>query len=215
MENFGESMRTFLVFGKHKKAAATFLALFVLAFMYVCPAAAKVYARDSLDKASYCSFVIPPEFVPGDEKGLFIHQNYPMESPSIRYGVYDNGLNRIFTNREKKSEAIKAKGAVTDASTELTKQIYEETVAAAYNSEYGQDVGYKVSEFKEITVDGFPGYRIKASYQAGDEEVIHQTVYMFLSRYRTFTITMQRADDDDCENAFEECASSIHVQQVQ
>ena len=215
MENFKESMRTFLTFGKHKKTAAAFLALVVFAAASIHSAATRVYARESLDKASFCSFVIPPEFEPGSEKGLFIHQNYPMESSSIRYGVYDNGLDRIFTNREKKSEAIKAKGAVTDASTELTREIYEETVAAAYNSEYGQDVGYKVSEFKEITVDGFPGYRIKASYRAGDEEVIHQTVYMLLSRYRTFTITMQRADDDDCESAFEECASSIHVQQVQ
>jgi hypothetical protein len=72
-------------------------------------------------------------------------------------------------------------------------------------------VGFVVSSFDKITVDGYPGYRIVSSYQAADEEKVHQTVYMLLSKYRTFTISMQRAEDDDCEALFEECASSIHV----
>ena len=174
--------------------------------------ASRVYARDSLDTANYCSFVIPPQFVPGQEKGLFIDQNYPMESSSIKYDVYDNGLDVILTNREK--AALKEAGtetAIADESTSLTKEIYEETMAAAYNSQYGQDVGFAVSSFDKITVDGYPGYKIISSYQAADEERVHQTVFMLLSKYRTFTICMQRAEDDDCEALFEECASSIHV----
>ena len=174
--------------------------------------ASRVYARDSLDTANYCSFVIPPQFVPGQEKGLFIDQNYPMESSSIKYDVYDNGLDVILTNREK--AALKEAGtetAIADESTSLTKEIYQETMAAAYNSQYGQDVGFAVSSFDKITVDGYPGYKIISSYQAADEERVHQTVFMLLSKYRTFTISMQRAEDDDCEALFEECASSIHV----
>ena len=174
--------------------------------------ASKAYARDNLDPASYCSFVIPPDFVPSKEKGLFINQNNPMESSSIKYDFYDNGLDVILTNREK--AAIKEAGEekpVADESMSLTKEIYQETVAAAYNSQYGQDVGFVVSSFDKITVDGYPGYRIVSSYQATDEERVHQTVYMLLSKYRTFTISMQRAEDDDCEALFEECASSIHV----
>ncbi|MBE5829486.1 MAG: DUF1795 domain-containing protein [Butyrivibrio sp.] len=174
--------------------------------------AGKVYARDSLDAASYCSFVIPPEFEPGQEKGLFINVNHPMESSSIKYDYYDNGLDVILTNREKAAQKeAGTQTPVADESTSLTKQIYEETMAAAFNSQYGQDVGFVVSSFDKITVDGYPGYRIEASYQAADEERVHQTVYMLLSRYRTFTISMQRAEDDDCAAAFEECASSIHV----
>ncbi len=174
--------------------------------------ASMAYARDNLEPASYCSFVIPPDFVPSQEKGLFINQNNPMESSSIKYDFYDNGLDVILTNREK--AAIKEAGEekpVADESMSLTKEIYQETVAAAYNSQYGQDVGFVVSSFDKITVDGYPGYRIVSSYQAADEEKVHQTVYMLLSKYRTFTISMQRAEDDDCEALFEECASSIHV----
>ncbi len=174
--------------------------------------ASRVHARDNLDKASYCSFVIPPDFMPSQEKGLFINQNHPMESSSIKYDFYDNGLDVILTNREK--AAIKEAGeetVIADESTSLTKEIYEETMAAAFNSQYGQDVGFAVSSFDKITVDGYPGYKIVSSYQAADEEKVHQTVYMLLSKFRTFTISMQRAEDDDCEALFEECASTIHV----
>jgi hypothetical protein len=187
-------------------AAAFFAAFTIMSF-----GGKAVYARENLDEASYCSFVIPPEFVPGSEKGLFINKNHPMESSTIRYGVYDNGRDRIYTNREKKEAAFKAQAAVTDETTSLTKEIYQETIASAYNSEYGQDVGYKVEAFSKITIDGFPGYKITGTYQPEGEEVIHQTVYLVVSKYRTFTITMQRAEDDDCEEFFEECASSIHV----
>ena len=169
------------------------------------------FARDSLKTASYCSFVIPPEFVPDKENGLFINKNHPMESSSIKYDFYDNGLDVLMTNREK--AALKEAGemsVITDESVSLTREIYQ-TMQATYNNKYGQNVGFAVSSFDRITVDGYPGYKIVASYQASGEEKVHQTVYMLLSRYRTFTISMQRAEDDDCEAFFDECAASIHV----
>ena len=197
-----------LLYGAGFLLAVTFSVAAGVVFLF----ASKAYARDSLDVASYCSFVIPPDFVPAKEKGLFINKENPMESSSIKYDFYDNGLDVIHTNREK--AALKEAGTetvVTDLSTSLTKEIYQETMEAAYNSKYGQNVGFNVSSFDKITIDGYPGYRIVASYQAADEEKVHQIVYMLLSRYRTFTISMQRAEDDDCEGLFEECASSIHV----
>ncbi|RKM60558.1 hypothetical protein D6855_07570 [Butyrivibrio sp. CB08] len=169
-------------------------------------------ARDNLDKATYCSFVIPPEFVPGAEKGLFINKNHPMESSSIKYDFYDNGLDVALTNRQKAQlEEAGTTLGVTDETMSLTKEIYQNTMSAAYNKEYGQNVNFAVSSFDKITVDGYPGYKIIATFKAADEETVHQRVYMILSRYRTFTISMQRAEDDDCESFFDECASSIHV----
>ena len=170
------------------------------------------YAEDDLAQASYCSFVVPPEFNPSGEKGLFINKNHPMESSTIQYSVYYNGLDVVLTNREKKALAEHNEPKVTDKSTDLTKEIYQETISAAYNSEYGEDVGYSDSSFDKITVDGYPGYKIEASFKATDEETIYQTVYMLLSRYRTFTITFQRAEDDECQDVFAECQSTIHVQ---
>jgi hypothetical protein len=34
---------------------------------------------------------------------------------------------------------------------------------------------------------------------------------MLISRYRMFTVTYQRAEDDDCEEFFENSAATIHL----
>ena len=171
-----------------------------------------VLAEDDLKEAHFCSFVIPPEFTPSEEAGLFINKNHPMESSTIRYSVYYNGLDVVLTNREKAALSEHNEPKVTDKSTELTKEIYQETISAAYNSEYGEDVGYSVSSFDKINIDGYPGYRIEADFQASEQERVYQTVYMLLSKYRTFTVTFQRAEDDDCQDVFSECQSTINIQ---
>lgn len=186
-------------------------AAFIMALVFIVNAA-DVYAQDDLKVARFCSFVVPPQFTPSSEKGLFINKDYPMESSSIRYSVYYNKTDAILTNREKAMLSEKDEPKVTDKSTDLTADIYQETISAAYNSEYGEDVGYLVSSFDRITIDGCPGYKIEASFQAADQERVYQTVYMILSKYRTFTITFQRAEDDDCLDAFSECQSTIHIQ---
>ena len=172
----------------------------------------EVMAEEDLREADWCSFVIPSEFVPGPERGVFINRNHPMESSTIKYSVYDNGKDVVLTNREKEAEAFNVpRNRVTDEPTLLTKDIYQETISAAYNSKYGQDVGFAVESFDSITVDGFPGFKIRSSYRAKDEETIHQTVYMLISKYKVFTITYQRAEDDDCDEQFENSAATIHV----
>ena len=161
--------------------------------------------------ATCCTFVVPPVFMPGEEKNVYVNKSYPMESSIIRCSSYYNGKDIALTNRERKEQ--EAAGVTEEISEpeKLTRQIYQETMAAAFNSQYGEDVGFEVSSFDSITLDGFPGFKISSTYKAADEEKIYQTVYMIISKYRVFTITFQRAEDDDCEAYFEECASTIHV----
>ena len=168
-------------------------------------------AASDLEEAIQCSFVIPPEFVPGEEKGLFINVNSPMESSTIKYSVYDNGQDRVLTNRERKEMQESGVKIIEDESLNLTKEIYESEMSAAYIKEYGEDVGFTVNTFTNIKVDGYPGYKIETSYQAAEEEMVHQTVYIVLSKYRIFTIAYQRAEDDDCIEAFEASSETIHV----
>ena len=133
-----------------------------------------------------------------------------MESSSVMYSVYDNGGGIRLTNREKEA-AKESPSGIVDSSGELTKKHFQELFSATYNKEYGTDVGYEVTAFDNITVDGYPGYRAEANYKAGDEERIFQTVYMIRSRYKTFVITYQRADDDDAEGLFDSSAKTLHV----
>ena len=74
-----------------------------------------VYAADELKSAVDCSFIIPPDFIPGGDTGLFVNRNAPMESSTIKYSCYDNGADKVLTNRQKK--AIYIGGIITAGST--------------------------------------------------------------------------------------------------
>ena len=205
MEKKNILRRTGIFFGT---GIAVFMAV-IAALM--CVDVIDTLAKNELKEATSCTFVIPPEFVPGNEKGQVINKNYPMESSSVQYSYYDNGLDVPLTNRQKESvnqdEALK----VAEEAQNLTKEKYQKTISDAYNSAFGHDVGFEVSSFDKITIDGYPGYKIVTSFKVSDDETVHQTVYMLLSRYRTFTVTYQRASDDDCEVYFDESAATIHV----
>ncbi len=167
-------------------------------------------AADDIGTAVQCSFIVPPEFVPGPEKGLFITESYPMDSSSIRYSYYDNGKDKVLTNREK-IELQNELYIIEDMSSKLTKEAYQKLMSDSYEKTYGKDVRFAVSSFDNRIFDGFPGYCIKSDFKVGEEPTIYQDVYIILSKYRTFTITYQRAADDECEELFKKSAASIHV----
>ena len=171
----------------------------------------KALAEDDLKEAKSCTFVIPSEFVPCAEKGLFINKNNPMESSSIFFDYFDNGKDVVLTNRERQQEEESGELEIIDDSLNMTKEIYQETISNAYNTQFGEDVGFTVTSYENITIDGYPGFKIEANYQASGQERVYQTVYILLSKYRMFTVTYQRAEDDDCIEAFEKSASTIHV----
>lgn len=198
--------------GKIKTILGLSIALLCLiAASLLCLDALDTYAAENAERAVSCSFVVPPDFIPANETGLFINRNAPMESSTIKYSCYDNGMDRVLTNREKLELQKSGEKQIVDSSAELTKKIYEEQMAQAYDQQYGQNVGFSVSSFENISIDGFPGYKIVASYQLAGEEAVHQTVYIVLSKYRMFTIAYQRAEDDDCQELFETSAQTIHV----
>lgn len=172
---------------------------------------AKAEAAEDLKRAVQCSFVIPSDFRATAEKGVFENVNAPMESSTIRFSYYDNGRDRVLTNREKQELEASGEAEIIDESLNLTEDLYQRALSAAYTKQYGKDVGFKVTSFDKIKVDGYPGYKIRADYQAPDEERIYQTTYIIVSSNRMFTISFQRAEDDDCEELFEESAATIHV----
>lgn len=165
---------------------------------------------EELEKALGCTFVLPDGYVLSEsEENVFVNSNYPLESGIITYSVVTTGSEDTLTNAERAEAAESTETEAEDASTELTQEFYQETMATALNEEYGTDVGYTISEFDNISIDGYPGYFIASTYQG--EQTIHQMVYIVLSRYKTFTITYSRAEDDDTVEAFEASAATIHV----
>ena len=168
-------------------------------------------SNGELKSATQCSFIVPPQFVPGEESGLFIHKDYPMESSSISYNIYYNGKDKVLTNREKQALLQKGEVPPIDESENLTKEIYQDMMSKAYAAKYGHDVDLVVTSFDRKSFDGYPGYKIISEFKPEDEMKVHQMVYIILSRYRTFTITFQGAEDDECQELFEKSAETIHV----
>ena len=215
----GQGKRAYMLNGKNlnkkRYSKSGMIITLLFAALYFFTASFYSYGAENestvLAEATCLTFVIPAEFVPSEEGDVFIDRNYPMESSSISYSFQDIGTKMSLTNREKQALLESSEPVTADERDALTKDIYEKELAKAYNAEYGEDVGFKVQSFDKITIDGFPGYRIYATYQASDEEVIHQTVYILLSKYRTFTVTFQRADDDESEEIFSGIADTIHV----
>ncbi|MBO4458484.1 MAG: hypothetical protein J5802_12260 [Butyrivibrio sp.] len=167
-------------------------------------------AEEELKEASGCTFVINSEFVPAGS-GLFVNRNRPMESSSISYSIYSDGSDLMLTNREKGENEGKTHDGTMETMAKLDKKSYEKMIASAYNGEYGEDVGFNVSSFENITIDGYPGYKIVASYQPSNSQCIYQTVFIIRSKHRIFTVTYQRAEDDECEESFEISAGTIRV----
>ena len=72
-------------------------------------------------------------------------------------------------------------------------------------------MGYKVTDFTTKDFDGFPGYKIMAEFNTDSNIMVYQTVYIILSKYKTFTISYQMAEDDECREMFDTSASTINV----
>ena len=187
------------------------VALLVAYIFFNTAISSQAASNNELEVATQCSFIIPSDFVPGNESGLFINKNYPMESSSIKYSIYENGKDKVLTNREKKTLAANGSFLSVEDSINLTKDIYQSILAEAYEKAYGMDVGYKVTDFTTKDFDGFPGYKIMAEFNTESNIMVYQTVYIILSKYKTFTISYQMAEDDECREMFDTSASTINV----
>jgi len=195
---------------KNKKIKNVILSLFMICVFFLSDSVClELKANEELKEATGCTFVLNSNFVSTDVKGLFVNRYRPMESSSVSYSVYDNGADAMLTNREKAELAQKGQGM--DSMDKLDKHKYESAISEAYANEYGADVGFKVETFENIEIDGYPGYKIISSYEPEGSQVIHQNVYIIRSKNRTFTITYQRAADDECEESFEISAQTIRV----
>lgn len=139
-------------------------------------------AESEREEVSYCAVLIPSSYQESEEvPGMYVHKRNPLDSSNIYYtvsGGSDEGM----------------------VSTELTKEVYEELLEAAYE-ESGQSVDLNVDSFEEIDMEGVPGYKIRSSYQV-DEGEIEQLTYLILAQ-DTYTITYSQMSDDELMADFE------------
>lgn len=131
---------------------------------------------------SYCALLIPEGYVESEEvPGMYVHPKAPLDSSNIYYTVSDESID----------------GQVSSA---LTQEIYEQTIETAFE-DAGKSIDLQVKSFEQIDMEGIPGYKIRSTYAAGDEE-IEQLAYIILAE-NTCTITYSQVSDDELMADFE------------
>lgn len=134
------------------------------------------------EEVQYCAVMIPSGYEESEEiPGMYLHKKAPLDSSNVYYSV---------------SEGLGG-GAVSDS---LTKEEYESAVESAFK-ESGQDVSLTIAAFEEVDVDGVPAYKIRSSYETG-ENTIEQLTYLILAQ-NTYTITYSQSEDDELMADFE------------
>lgn len=142
----------------------------------------EVKEKNGRESVQYCAVMIPAGYQESEEiPGMYLHERAPLDSSNVYYSV---------------SEGV-GDGAVSES---LTKEAYEKAIEEAFK-ESGQDINLTVAAFEETDMDGVPAYKIRSSYEVG-ENTIEQLTYLILAQ-NTYTITYSQAKDDELMADFE------------
>lgn len=124
----------------------------------------------------FCAVLIPAGYQESEQvPGMYIHERYPIEASNIYYSVSEG----------------KAEGIVSE---ELTQQLYEQLVEAAFK-ENGAEVDLEIKSFERTDMEGIPAYKVRSSY-AKDSKQVQQLTYLVLAE-DTHTITYTQMSDDE------------------
>lgn len=112
----------------------------------------EIEEKNGRESVQYCAVMIPAGYKESEEiPGMYLHERAPLDSSNVYYSV---------------SEGV-GDGAVSES---LTKEAYEKSIEDAFK-ESGQDINLTVAAFEEVDMDGVPAYKIRSSYETGENTV--------------------------------------------
>lgn len=137
-----------------------------------------------------CAVLIPSGYYESEEvPGMYLHERAPLDSSNVYYSVSEGS----------------GDGSVSES---LTEQQYRQAIEAAFDAE-GKDISVQVDSFEEIDMDGVPAYKIRSTYDTGDNR-IEQLTYLILAE-DTYTITYSQSEDDELMADFEVSGAEIRL----
>ena len=136
----------------------------------------EVPAANGREDVSYCAVMIPEGYHESEEvPGMYVQEMAPLDSSNIYYSSFDGT----------------GDGYVSDS---LTEKEYLKIMEDALE-ESGQEGSIQIESFEETSLDEVPAYKIRSTYQLGDNTV-QQLTYLVMAE-DTYTITYSQADDDE------------------
>lgn len=134
------------------------------------------------EDGSFCAVLIPEGYHESEEvPNMYIHEKSPLDSSNIYYSVSEGS----------------GKGRVSRG---LNKESYRKIMEEAYQKQ-GQKVRISIDSFEEIDMNGFPGYKIRSTFDMGEGK-IEQLAYLILAE-NTYTVTYSQMSDDELMADFE------------
>lgn len=143
---------------------------------------------DGKIKTSGLTFDLPEGFEESEEtKNLYVTRRYPLDASNIYYCEREADPVMQFMDQE----TYKA----------LTEEHFKEA--------NGVDMQFDISEFKEIKVDGIPGFRVQGTYKF-NELTLTQIEYI-INADKTYILVYTMTNEYDKMEAFMESEKTIHV----
>ena len=142
----------------------------------------EVPAANGREDVSYCAVMIPEGYHESEEvPGMYVHEMAPLDSSNIYYSSFDGT----------------GDGYVSDS---LTEKEYLKIMEDALE-ESGQEGSIQIESFEETSLDEVPAYKIRSTYQLGDNTI----------QQLTYTITYSQADDDELMADFDVSDGEIRL----
>ncbi len=138
----------------------------------------------------YCAVMIPADYYASEEiPGMYLHERAPLDSSNIYYTASEGN----------------GEGWVSES---LTEKEYKDIIEEAFR-EKGQEGSLTIDSFEAVDMDGVPAYKIRSTYDTGENE-IQQLTYLVLAE-KTYTITYSQAEDDELIADFEVADGKIKL----
>lgn len=136
-----------------------------------------------------CTFTLPEGFEASEDmEGMYVTGRYPIDASTIYYAQLEQDM----------------------ALQLMTKESFQEQTQEDLREIYGEAVEIIIDSFEQITMQGYPAFRILCHYQVGDVKVT-QLAYA-INADKSYVITYSQTGDYDWMEAYEASAETIRVE---
>lgn len=136
-----------------------------------------------------CTFTLPEGFEPSEDvEGMYVTGRYPIDASTIYYAQLEQDM----------------------ALQLMTKEMFQEQTQESLREMYGEGVEVVVDSFEQITMQGYPAFKILCHYQAEDVKVT-QLEYA-INADKNYVIIYSQTSDYDRMEEYEASAETIRVE---
>lgn len=136
-----------------------------------------------------CTFTLPEGFEASEDvEGMYVTDRYPIDASTIYYAQLEQDM----------------------ALQLMTKEMFQEQTQESLQEIYGEDVEVIVDSFEQITMQGYPAFKILCHYQVGDVKIT-QLEYA-INADKNYVITYSQTSDYDRMEEYEASAETIRVE---